>query len=238
VADVKTYTVHAVRSEGWWGLTVPEVAGAVSQRVSWNSAQNTYDRRPPGRYGSWPRWGGCVTRALPRARGQGRPWWLVRVGLAGFGSVRLGERRMPGESGGATVRGGRNEGRSPRTAPKRCRGGHFCRSSGHRRTDGSGSGSSVTSSRARPGHQNLRFGAARRPNGVPRHALRCAAWPALRSTCARPSRSSLTSRRTASPSPSFLNCRPLSLRRSQRSVRRPRPPNRPRPPPAPGPETL
>jgi predicted RNase H-like HicB family nuclease len=31
VAQVKTYTVHAVRSQGWWGLTVPEVPGVVSQ---------------------------------------------------------------------------------------------------------------------------------------------------------------------------------------------------------------
>jgi predicted RNase H-like HicB family nuclease len=31
VAQVKIYTVHAERAEGWWGLTVPEVPGAVSQ---------------------------------------------------------------------------------------------------------------------------------------------------------------------------------------------------------------
>jgi predicted RNase H-like HicB family nuclease len=39
VAQVKTYTVHAVRSEGWWGLTVPEVPGAVSQVRSLASAE-------------------------------------------------------------------------------------------------------------------------------------------------------------------------------------------------------
>lgn len=38
MAQVKTYTVHAVRSEGWWGLTVPEVPGAVSQVRSLASA--------------------------------------------------------------------------------------------------------------------------------------------------------------------------------------------------------
>ena len=31
VALVRTYTVHAVRADGWWGLTVPEAPGAVSQ---------------------------------------------------------------------------------------------------------------------------------------------------------------------------------------------------------------
>jgi hypothetical protein len=31
VASVRTYTVHAVRADGWWGLTVPEAPGAVSQ---------------------------------------------------------------------------------------------------------------------------------------------------------------------------------------------------------------
>lgn len=36
---MKTYTVHAVRSEGWWGLTVPEVPGAVSQVRSLASAE-------------------------------------------------------------------------------------------------------------------------------------------------------------------------------------------------------
>jgi predicted RNase H-like HicB family nuclease len=36
---VKTYTVHAVRSQGWWGLTVPEVPGAVSQVRSLASAE-------------------------------------------------------------------------------------------------------------------------------------------------------------------------------------------------------
>jgi predicted RNase H-like HicB family nuclease len=39
VAQVKTYTVHAVRSEGWWGLTVPEVPGAISQVRSLASAE-------------------------------------------------------------------------------------------------------------------------------------------------------------------------------------------------------
>ncbi len=28
---MKTYTVHAVRVDGWWGLTVPQAPGAVSQ---------------------------------------------------------------------------------------------------------------------------------------------------------------------------------------------------------------
>jgi hypothetical protein len=37
--QVKTYTVHAVRGQGWWGLTVPEVPGAVSQVRSLASAE-------------------------------------------------------------------------------------------------------------------------------------------------------------------------------------------------------
>lgn len=36
---MKTYTVHAQRVDGWWGLTVPEVPGAVSQVRSLASAE-------------------------------------------------------------------------------------------------------------------------------------------------------------------------------------------------------
>lgn len=36
---MRIYTVHAVRNQGWWGLTVPELPGAVSQVRSLASAQ-------------------------------------------------------------------------------------------------------------------------------------------------------------------------------------------------------
>jgi predicted RNase H-like HicB family nuclease/predicted XRE-type DNA-binding protein len=39
VAQVSTYTVKAVRSEGWWGLTVPELPGVVSQVRSLTQAE-------------------------------------------------------------------------------------------------------------------------------------------------------------------------------------------------------
>jgi predicted RNase H-like HicB family nuclease len=39
VAQVKTYTVNAVPAEGWWGLTVPDAPGAVSQVRSLSSAE-------------------------------------------------------------------------------------------------------------------------------------------------------------------------------------------------------
>jgi predicted RNase H-like HicB family nuclease len=39
MTPVKTYAVQAVRSEGWWGLTVPAVPGAVSQVRSLASAE-------------------------------------------------------------------------------------------------------------------------------------------------------------------------------------------------------
>lgn len=39
MAQVKTYTVNAVPSEGWWGLTVPDAPGAISQVRSLASAE-------------------------------------------------------------------------------------------------------------------------------------------------------------------------------------------------------
>lgn len=39
VAQVRTYTVRAVRSQDWWGLTVPELPGVVSQVRSLTQAE-------------------------------------------------------------------------------------------------------------------------------------------------------------------------------------------------------